>query len=175
MDKFGITKQYPCWAIEGFGCIDFADFYMVKFPNRTLNTVDRLGRICLSYEPLFVSILLKFRDFLVKPFGLKTGNKQSLPSLLYYEKGSVLVYFHVLQRDENTIVLEEKDKHLNFRILLRLEKNEAKNELAFKISTLVHINNILGRLYFFPVKPIHGIIMKSTIKRLIKYANYEKQ
>jgi len=174
MDKFGITQQYPGWAIEGFGNIDFADFYMVKFPNVPLNTVDHLGRIFLSYEPLFLRILLRIRDVLVQPFGLKTGDKHSLPSVLYYEKGSVLVYFHVWQRDDNTIVLEEKDKHLNFRVIFMIEKNEAANELSFKASTLVHFNNIWGKLYFLPVRPVHEIIMKSTVKQLIEYANYDK-
>lgn len=175
MDNFGIAQQYPAWTTEDFGEVHFADFYMVKLANDPRCTVDYLGRISLSYMPFFVRILLKIRDLLVFPFGLKTGDAHSLPALLYFEKGSVLVYFHVLKRSEEIIVLEEKDKHLNFRVLLRVDKDEIAGEICFRMSTIIHFNNIWGQLYFMPVKPFHQIIMRAAFKKLLKQVHHEKQ
>jgi hypothetical protein len=161
-----IIQQYPAWTTEGFGEIHFTDFYMVKFTNNPLYTVDYLGRRCLSYNPLFLRVLLKIRDIIVRPFGLKTGDGRALPEILYFEKGSVLVYFHVWNRNTDTIVLEEKDKHLNFRIILQAVKCDNGEAVFFKISTLVHFNNAFGKMYFAAIRPFHNNIMKYYIKQL---------
>ena len=33
------------------------------------------------------------------------------------------------------------------------------------ITTLVHFNNVMGRIYFLPVKPFHGCIIRTTFKK----------
>jgi D-alanyl-D-alanine carboxypeptidase len=34
------------------------------------------------------------------------------------------------------------------------------------ITTLVHFNNVMGRIYFLPVKPFHGCIIRTTFKKM---------
>jgi hypothetical protein len=161
-----ITKLYPDWTTEGFGEVHFADYYWIKFTKNPLYSVDYLGRRLLSYNPHFVRILIKIRNILVSPFGLKTGDNYHSPEILYFEKGSVLVYFHVWKRDANTIVLEETDKHLNFRIILLAIKDDATESVIFKTSTLVHFNNRFGKIYFKVIRPFHNFIMKFYINQL---------
>jgi hypothetical protein len=36
------------------------------------------------------------------------------------------------------------------------------------ITTMVEYKNIFGRIYFLPVKPIHQLIVKGTLKKMIK-------
>jgi hypothetical protein len=58
----------------------------------------------------------------------------------------------------------EDDKHLNFRASILHDKAEG----TIYLTTLVHFNNVWGRLYFLPVKPFHKIIMKTLLTRYLK-------
>jgi hypothetical protein len=58
------------------------------------------------------------------------------------------------------------DKHLNFRLSAMLSK--AEDQAAASLVTVVHFNNVWGRLYFVPVRPFHCLIVRSLMKRLMK-------
>jgi len=62
--------------------------------------------------------------------------------------------------------MAENDKHLNFKTSVLASVNETGMDLYF--TTIVHFNNIWGRLYFIPVKPFHRLILISSINRIIK-------
>jgi hypothetical protein len=83
-----------------------------------------------------------------------------------YSTGSKIGVFTVETRNEHEIVMAENDKHLNFKTSVLTNANGTGIDLYF--TTVVHFNNIGGRLYFIPVKPFHRIILKSSIKRIIK-------
>ena len=61
----------------------------------------------------------------------------------------------------------ENDKHLNFKVSILLEKLEANNK-SITISTIVVFNNWFGKLYFFPVKPFHKLIVPIMLKSILK-------
>jgi hypothetical protein len=109
---------------------------------------------------------MKLRDIIVKGFGLKTGDKNDIIIEPHYSIGSKAVYFTVLDRNENEIVMAENDKHLNFSTSVMVEKDPASSTI--NLSTIVQFNNFFGSLYFLPVKPFHRIIIKSLLK---KYAH----
>jgi hypothetical protein len=161
-----IRNQYPLWATDNFGEIHFADLLEAKFSNNPLYTVDYLSRRCFSYKPFVMNVLLRLRNILVSPFGLKTSFGEDLAERLYFEKGSVLVYFHVLQRSDEVIVLEEKDKHLNFRIIAQAKQDVSGEYILYQMSTLVHINNLLGKLYFALIRPFHNYLLKISFQHL---------
>jgi len=154
-----IIRHFPEWTLNGFGDIHFTDLYKVRLKNDPRYSVDYLTRRCLSYNPFWVKFLLRIRDALVKPFGLKAGQVKDQHEVLYFEKGTILVYFHVSERNEETIVLEEKDKHLNFRILAMVINGETIDEVEYYFSTLVHFNNIFGRVYFTLIRPFHSLML----------------
>jgi hypothetical protein len=58
----------------------------------------------------------------------------------------------------------EDDKHLNFRASVLKDKTNG----TVSLTTVVHYNNLWGRVYFFPVKPFHKIIMKALLKRYLR-------
>jgi hypothetical protein len=161
-----ILQQYPEWCCADFRQVDFADFYQVRIPNDPNYTVDYLGRKLLSYNPPGIDILVKIRDVLVKPFGLKTSKDLTVSNTQSNAKGSAMIYFQILERDEHTIVLGEKDKHLDFRILMRVENAKESDQHLFKLSTVVKYNNRLGQIYFAIIKPFHKYFVGYMIKKL---------
>ncbi|WP_159520630.1 DUF2867 domain-containing protein [Sunxiuqinia indica] len=144
---------------KNFGRTDYSDTYRVVYNG--VSNVDALLSKIFSV-PRWVNNLLKFRDKLVGSFGLKTG-KESL-TLDYYPVGSKAVFFKVIARNENEIVMAEDDKHLNFRTSVLVECS-GNNTTVYQ-STIVRYNNIWGRLYFLLVKPIHRIIMKLLLRNV---------
>lgn len=104
--------------------------------------------------PKWVNWLMKIRNSIVGIFGLKTAKE---------ERDGQTMYFAVIEQNENEIVMGEKDKHLDFRASVLVDKAYS----FLYVTTLVHFNNFGGRVYFFPVKPFHKIILKSLLKRLV--------
>lgn len=95
--------------------------------------------------------------------GLKTDTKAEA-SLPYYPIGSKAVLFRVTDRNESEIVMDEDDKHLNFKTSVMVERINGFTQVW--LTTIVHFNNTLGRLYFWPVKPFHKALIKSRLKKL---------
>jgi Protein of unknown function (DUF2867) len=150
--------------LNGFKKVDYSDSYKIKLKSNDDN-IDKITTKIFKI-PKWVGNLLKLRNFMVKRFGLKTDDTKEMIIKPYYSIGSKAVYFNVLDRNENEIVLSENDKHLNFRISVMIEKDSAGSTIY--LSTIVQFNIFFGRLYFFPVKPLHRIIIKSLLK---KYAH----
>ena len=105
---------------------------------------------------------MKIRDQFVGIFGLATGSKENTNIDSFYPIGSKAVYFTVLDRNENEIVMAENDKHLNFRTSVFIDRHDITSTIYF--STVVSFNNIWGKLYFVPVKPFHRLIIRSLLK-----------
>ena len=57
-------------------------------------------------------------------------------------------------------MLGEDDKHLDFRVCLRV-LGDGQATLA----TLVRFHNVWGRAYFACVRPFHGLVVKGMLRR----------
>ncbi len=135
-----------------FGKIDYVDSYRITKPvNESIEKItDHIFRL-----PQWAIALMNLRNSLVKPFGLKTDND------IKNEDGR---FFAIIGKNDDEIAMGESDKHLNFRTSVLVDK-----ELSYiYLSTIVHYNNNLGKLYFLFVKPFHRIIIKSLLRRELK-------
>ena len=59
-----------------------------------------------------------------------------------------------------------KDKHLDAYISVRIDGSK-----SVYVNTLVKYNNRLGKVYFFVIRPFHGLVIRSSLKRAIKSAH----
>jgi hypothetical protein len=92
---------------------------------------------------------------MVRPFGLKSGKE--------FQKDKKLgdTFFTKIAQTEHELIMGESDRHLNFRVSVLSDRLSS----FIYITTLVHYNNSMGKAYFFFVKPLHKIIVKSIIKK----------
>ncbi|MHC1774946.1 MAG: DUF2867 domain-containing protein [Lentimicrobium sp.] len=165
MSKVQVIKRISEKSIilDGFDKIHYLDCYRIHMQSDF--GIDKITTEIFR-TPKWVNILMSLRNNIVGLFGLNTGSIEEKNIEPYYPVGSKAVYFQVLKRSENEIVMAENDKHLNFRTSVFVER--AQTRTSIYLSTIVHYNNILGRLYFLPVRPFHKIIVKSLLRR---YAN----
>lgn len=152
--------------------------YIDSFQSQNLimstdNDVISIGRLFLTSGPKWADSLMLIRDKVVGIFGLKTSEKLTAeernPDNFIFQVGEQLDIFKVYAKTENELVLGDDDKHLSFRVSLLLDcKNNDIEKKKIMITTTVEYKNIFGRIYFLPVKPIHQLIVKGTLKKMIE-------
>ena len=148
--------------LKDFGRVDYCDSFRTLM--QTEDNVDKVASE-LFILPDWVKCLMKIRDFAVKMFKLKTANKNDKLNIdTYYPVGSKLIYFDVIDRNDNEIIMGDNDKHLNFKISVLL--NHSQLYTTLHVTTIVQFNNIWGRLYFLPVKPFHKLIVRSMLNNV---------
>ena len=142
--------------------IDYEDCYSFSISNNTMS-IQELYVAIFSSAPKWVEGLMRFRNWLVKFFGLKTEMKKAPDAEFQVgDKVGIFTIFNIL---ENEIIAGEDDRHLNFRVSILREITETTQ---ISVATLVHYNNRFGRFYMSIVKPFHRLVVKSLIKKAIK-------
>ena len=122
---------------------DFIDGYAVRSPLSPKDAAE------LAFQlPIWASFLLKLRNHMMRPFGLKTGSASS-----------ETLFPSVFQND-NEMIIGTDDYHLNFRISI-LQQNG-----YIHMATWVHRNNIWGRIYLDVIMPFHALIVRDCMKRI---------
>ena len=134
-----------------FGEVDYCDAYQIK--KETERNATEISNEIMKL-PNWALILFKFRNLVVGIFGLKTDKNTPKPD----------TFFTVIEQNDSEIVMGEVDKHLDFKVSVM--KNNLENTIS--LTTIVHFNNAWGRIYFFPVKPFHKILIRALLKRYLK-------
>lgn len=99
--------------------------------------------------PKWITILMKFRNVIMKPFGLKKG--RDLSDLVHIES-------------ENLARVRKNDKHLDLEIAFMTGRVECDSQ-RISVSTKVRFHNRFGKCYFAIIKPFHNLICKTLLQR----------
>jgi hypothetical protein len=133
--------------------VDYLDVFSAPLPRDA--TLEEVARRVLAGRP---PRLMRLRDALVRPFGLKTSPKGARAPPRF-ATGERIGLFTLFARSEDELLLGEDDRHLDFRLCLRVSEGQVT------LTTLVHFRNVWGRVYFFLVRPFHGIIVQRMLRR----------
>jgi hypothetical protein len=147
-----------CLALRHLPRFDYADAFRVELPRQP--SAGELAQTFLLGPPRWVVALLRLRNLLVRPLGLAVDVPASAlhprPGLAV---GDALGFMRVYEVTEPEVVLGADDRHLDYRVSLRIEGRAAV------ASTLVLFHNALGRAYFVPVKPFHRLVVPAMLRR----------
>jgi hypothetical protein len=152
--------------------IDYVDCYQLTVLDvNNIITPYFLGKSFFTSAPKWVQNLFEFREKFARFIGLKTADEKEdrLKVLDNFncEVGQQLGLFKVFEKTEHEVILGQDDKHLDFRISIFVEElNDQQKTIT--LSTTVKFNNVFGKLYFFPVKPFHKLIVPSMMKGMVK-------
>jgi len=131
---------------------DYEDCFCRTIPADREMTADKLFERMFCQQPKIVRMLMKLRDAMVKPLGLKTGGT-------FRDR--------ILERTDEEIIVGADDKHLQFRVSVYCSA-AADGQQTAAVSTIVKYNNWLGRLYFAFIWVGHKMIVGSLLNRAIK-------
>lgn len=153
-------------AARAFERPDYADAFRVALRNPELRWVDTCAREVFLATPGWAMALMALREWAAARIGLKTAPRRTSPQEVedfVFRTGNRLALFEVRDRTCEEILLGEDDRHLDFRVSLRLERAGRGRWLT--VSTVVRFHGWRGRAYFLLVRPFHGLIVRSMLRR----------
>ena len=152
--------------ISGFyKSVNLADAYAISLPDGASRDPEVLARFIFARQPLSMRLLLKVRDVLVAPFGIKTANHlQALGESKPHQRIGI---FRIYDSNSSEVVLGEDDRHLDFRlsVLCRPADGDAGNASELVLSTVVKCHNATGRAYIALIAPFHRLIIRASMRR----------
>ena len=150
-----------------FGKVNYEDRFCLILETKKIFDVYFIIFKLIKSIPKWFKFLLNFRNAIVSIFGLKTGKienvYENLDNLNFKQNQSIGDFFIILNR-ENHLIAELKDKHLDFRFSILISQED--NITKVSLTTIVKINNILGKVYFFLITPFHRLIIQNNLKIL---------
>ncbi len=155
--------------------VDFCDAYEAKVSLPQLDVREAYEAI-FAHQPKWVAILLSIRGLFASIVGLKhpdinsnttkVDKLEASDSRAPYQIGSRAGLFLVQAITAKELTLGLDDKHLNFRVsVLRSVDNNIEK---VTVSTVVELNNLLGRTYLQVIKPFHKLIVRTILQNALK-------
>jgi len=143
---------------------DLLDSYAVSLPAGASDDVGALAQALFHRPPLWIRSLLKLRDALMRPLGVKTTDD-------IREAGAIdgrdrIGFFPVFGRSPDEVILGEDDRHLDFRASVLVQRVDGAGSRRLVVTTVVRCHNLLGRTYLGVIEPFHRLIVRANLGRL---------
>jgi hypothetical protein len=148
---------------SSFGKADFADAFSVDLPDAASRDAEALARRIFAHPAGWVANLLKVRDILVHPLGLKRTID------LQANGGDRISIFRVFERQDREIILGEDDTHLDFRVSVLVQPGSQGRPDRLTVTTLVFYNRLLWRAYIALIAPFHRRVVRISLARAAKF------
>jgi hypothetical protein len=135
----------------------FMDAYSVTVNDAALDARHAAEKMT-ARGPRWIEALLRLRNRLVAPFGLKTavptGNNAP----------ACVGIFPVISEMPDRLVAGLDDAHLDFRLVVDVAGTGSERHVT--ATTLVLTHNLLGRAYLAVILPFHRLIVPSMLRQV---------
>ncbi len=146
---------------------DFLDCFSVTVDNAwaaNVATMPEIAALIVETEVPGAEQLVKLRNLIVKPLGLKTSDdmsQQSGPSSPQnMQVGDRVGFFKIYSIERNEIILGEDDVHQDFRVSLFRAPGDPT---TLYLATCCQRHNLFGHLYLAAILPFHKMIVKGML------------
>ena len=137
----------------------FVDAYSVTVNDAALDARHAAEKMTAP-GPRWIEVLLRLRNRLVAPFGLKTAAPTRIGA-----PDSVGI-FPVLHETPGRLVAGLDDAHLDFRLVVDVAGTGTERRVT--ATTLVLTHNLLGRAYLAVILPFHRLIVPSMLRKIVR-------
>ena len=135
----------------------FVDAFRIDIRDLALDARHAAERM-MGRPPRWIATLIALRNFLVRPFGLKTsGANAAIPR-------EMIGIFPVLSETPDRLVAGFDDKHLNFRVVVDVANSGTERNVT--ATTLVLTHNRLGRTYLAVILPFHRLVVRTLLRQV---------
>jgi Protein of unknown function (DUF2867) len=135
----------------------FVDAYRVAVDGHALDARIAAEKI-FARSPRWIEALLRLRNLVVAPFGLKTSGRGEPAS------GGMVGIFPVVSETPQRLVAGFNDHHLDFRVVVDVAAVADGQEVI--MTTLVKTHNWLGRIYLIVIMPFHRLIARTMLRQV---------
>jgi hypothetical protein len=169
VEKVALPEGSLVAALAAGAFTDHSDAFRAHVDPARFPDVDAFAHAFLEQKPpAWIGAAMRTRDAVVGTlFGLKTSADvpPAAPDPGALVPGARRGIFRILERTPNEILMGEDDSHLDFRVSLIHER--IGDDAFVIVSTVVRFHNTLGRLYFLPVRPVHGRVVPAMMRRVL--------
>jgi Protein of unknown function (DUF2867) len=135
----------------------FIDAFVIDIEGRALDA-RHAAKAMMGHSPRWIATLLRLRNLLVAPFGLKTsGQSEKTPR-------QTIGIFPILTDTPDRLVAGFNDKHLDFRVVVDVATSDLGQRVT--ATTLVKTHNRLGRIYLAIILPFHRLIVPAMLRQI---------
>jgi hypothetical protein len=134
----------------------FIDAFSLEFDGRTLDAREAAERM-FARSPAWIDALLRVRNMIVAPFGLKTSAASET------QPRGMIGIFPVLSETPDRLVAGFNDRHLDFRVVVDVATFPESQQVT--ATTLVLTHNRLGRAYLAIILPFHRLIVPAMMRQ----------
>lgn len=168
------TKARACAPPSDGGlatCLPGAD-YVDAFEaplNRVDASITELYAGVFMWPPRVVVAMMRLRNLLVAPFGLKAGavrNRNAFDARRRYAVGDEIGMWRLFGIEADEIIAGADDSHLDFRVSLQRRDEPAGPSII--LATAVKTHNLLGRAYLRVILPFHRLIVRTMLDDALK-------
>jgi hypothetical protein len=112
----------------------------------------------MARQPRWAEALVKLRNMLVAPFGLKTsGASATAPR-------EMIGIFPILSETPDRLIAGFNDSHLDFRVVVDVATSGTARSVT--LTTLVLTHNWFGRTYLAIIMPFHRLIAPALLRQV---------
>lgn len=128
-----------------------------------------LGQFIKAFgrTPRWVDACMRLRNRVVRLAGLKDlGAMAAIDPARPegdYRPGDRLGIFTLYEIGNDEVLLGDRDRHLDVVLSLHCARGD-RGETLVTVTTVVHVHNLLGRLYMLPVAPMHRVIAPAVLR-----------
>ncbi len=129
-----------------------------------------LGQFLKAFAatPRWVNACMSLRNRLGSVVGLKDlGAFDALDPArpaADYRSGERVGIFTLIENGFDEALLGDQDRHLDVTLSLHRAVAADSGAVVVTVTTVVHVHNLLGRLYMLPVAPMHRIIAPAVLR-----------
>jgi hypothetical protein len=136
---------------------EFVDAYQIAVDGTSLNA-RRAAEKMFTRRQGWIEALLRFRNLVVAPFGLKKSGEGDRTS------HGMIGMFPVLSETPERLVAGFNDSHLDFRVVVDVAVHAGGQEVT--TTTLVRTHNRLGRTYLAVILPFHRLVVAAMLRQV---------
>lgn len=123
--------------------------------------------VAAEKTPRWINAAMGARNRIVQLFGLKNlgalDNLDGTRKPEAYMPGDRVGIFTLFENSFDEVLLGDRDKHLNVVLSVHRRLLPGGQAAEVTLTTVVHVKNLLGRLYMLPVTPAHRIIAPTVL------------
>jgi hypothetical protein len=135
----------------------FVDAYRVAVGGHALDA-RTAAEMIFARSPRWIEALLRLRNLVVAPFGLKTSGHGEPAT------GGMVGIFPVVSETPERLVAGFNDHHPDFRVVVDVAAVADGQQVT--TTTLVKTHNRLGRTYLTEIMPFHRLISRTMLRQV---------
>lgn len=119
----------------------------------------------LAFDPRWLQLLYRLRYVLLSLFGHRTGvpDFSSEIKVVPRQVGARVGFFEVEDSGPEHWMAVGRESHLTARLVV-IRSPGVHRRYSYKLVTVVHYHNLLGRLYFAVIQPFHYFVVRAMLR-----------